>query len=104
MWVARLTPALRLDAEGVAHGDIKTHYYCVLCRRRARPLFQPAYGFQLARVVPLFVATPRLGGDRRADRRSFEPSRFVPGIAARADDGKTRPQMAPQRIEKIESA
>src|SRR5271155_3186207 len=47
MQMARLTPALRLAAEGRR----QIHPALVADRRSARPLFRPARGFQLARVV-----------------------------------------------------
>src|SRR5271170_4362843 len=50
------------------------------------------------------VPAPSSGGDRRADRRSFERGVSVAGIAAREADGGARREMAPQRLEKIESA
>jgi hypothetical protein len=54
-------------------------------------------------VLCLFLRRS-LGEDRRTDRRSFEPRRFGPGTAAQEADGKrSRPEMAPQRLEKIES-
>ena len=54
----------------------------------------------------IFVPVRSPGGDRRADRRSFEPRRFgrrdrgARGLTAK----RSRPEMAPQRLEKIESA
>ena len=59
-------------------------------------------------VVVLYLFLQRRpGGDRRADRRSLNRGVLVAGIAAReGPDGKkrSRPEMAPQRLEKIESA
>src|SRR5277367_5081810 len=47
-----------------------------------------------------------LGGDRQADRRSWSPGVSVAGIAARESvtAKRSRREMAPQRLEKIESA
>ena len=43
------------------------------------------------------------GGDRRADRGSFEPEEFR-SLGSRLTAKRSRPEMAPQRLEKIESA
>ena len=58
-------------------------------------------------VVVLCLFSCRLpGGDRRADGQSFGPRRFGRRIAAREGPTakRSRREMAPQRLEKIESA
>src|SRR5271156_4785410 len=55
----RLTPALRLAADGVARGRRQIHPAVVADHRSPRPLFRTARGFQLARVVH-GTATPAI--------------------------------------------
>ena len=58
-------------------------------------------------VVVLYLFSQRRpGGDRRADRRSLNRGVSVAGIAAREGltAKRSRPEMAPQQVEKIESA
>jgi hypothetical protein len=53
-------------------------------------------------AVVLHLFLPRsIGEDRRADRRSFEPRRS--SRRERLTAKRSRPEMAPQRLEKIES-
>ena len=71
MQMARLTPVLRLAADGVARGDAKS---IPLFLRPARPLFRAARGFQLAQVVhgtatPAICEARKTGGEENRRRR-----------------------------------
>jgi hypothetical protein len=58
-----------------------------------------------SRVVVLYLFSQRRpGGDRRADRQSLNRGVSVAGIAARGGLKRSRPEMAPQEVEKIEFA
>src|SRR5271163_960032 len=66
MQIARLTPALRLAADGVPQGGAKSIPLLLKDHRPARPLFQPAR-FRLAQFVPA-PATPAILEARKTGR------------------------------------
>jgi hypothetical protein len=122
--VTRLTRALRVVDDALQRCDLKaveplvkivglldryhglaaasaTNRQAVEPRRLSRAvaplaLTHAAPGLELSRAAAGRVAEPIVD--------SFEPRRFGRGIAAREAARRSRPEMAPQRLEKIESA